>query len=772
MARQLFIAAALSALTAPALATTIGVTTSFDQFGTDLGNCSLREAIQAASTDSPFGGCPAGTSLDTIVFANIQNAFMITREGANEDANATGDFDFSGTGTIVIQGNGAAKTIIDANGLDRVFDIAAGSSVQLLVFDLTLKRGDPGNSDGGGIRGRSGRLVLRDTHITENSARNGGGIYVPANATDVEIIRSSITRNRASGLGGGIYSGGPLELVNVTLSENVAGSLGGGIRADAATTLKNVTVAFNTAQSVGGASLEGGLIAIDNSIFANNSHFDDFSQAADLNCFTAAVSHGHNMFMDRNCPFTVLQASDVTADPLLATLVDAGNGVPVNLLMPDSPAIDTGAPAPNDGSFNRCAAVDQRNFTRQQCDRGAYEQRFTYSVNNTADAPDTNVGNGVCLSTLGGCTLRAALQEASVSPEPVIINLPEGIYSVNLPGRDENLAASGDLDILAPDNDARILIGRGPDRTIIQSNGSDRVFDTVSTLQSAPIGLFGLRIRGGHALASGADNGAGGGIRLRPRGESTLDQVWVDGNRSAANGGGLYSIDGSFLGATVRITRSAFTRNESGLDGGGAYLAQGRPITVSNTLFADNRTAVNGGGLHMSNTTAGELSFITLTNNWAGGRGGGIVPDGSVVLGAILSAGNRDGGGESSRPDCYVPNTPALSSGYNIIGDAGTVGCPMAGDLTGNLVGVAAPLAVAAVLEGGMPSSAAQPGNPAIDAIPRFSCMHVDGRLEINDQIRRPRPGSDPARRCTSGAIEGPSDLIFAHGIDASYAGE
>jgi CSLREA domain-containing protein len=46
--------------------TTITVTTTNDELNTD-GDCSLREAIEAANTDSTVSGCPAGNGTDTIV---------------------------------------------------------------------------------------------------------------------------------------------------------------------------------------------------------------------------------------------------------------------------------------------------------------------------------------------------------------------------------------------------------------------------------------------------------------------------------------------------------------------------------------------------------------------------------------------------------------------------------------------------------------------------------------------------------------------------------
>ena len=37
----------------------------------------------------------------------------------------------------------------------------------------------------------------------------------------------------------------------------------------------------------------------------------------------------------------------------------------------------------------------------------------TYVVNSTADAPDADVGDGVCAAANGACTLRAAVMQAA-----------------------------------------------------------------------------------------------------------------------------------------------------------------------------------------------------------------------------------------------------------------------------------------------------------------------------------------------------------------------
>ena len=51
----------------------------------------------------------------------------------------------------------------------------------------------------------------------------------------------------------------------------------------------------------------------------------------------------------------------------------------------------------------------------------------TWTVNTTSDAPDANVGNGVCATAAGQCSLRAAIENANVHSGNDLINF-------NIPG--------------------------------------------------------------------------------------------------------------------------------------------------------------------------------------------------------------------------------------------------------------------------------------------------------------------------------------------------
>src|SRR5687768_17186431 len=70
-----------------------------------------------------------------------------------------------------------------------------------------------------------------------------------------------------------------------------------------------------------------------------------------------------------------------------------------------------------------------------------------FTVNSPIDAADASPGDGVCASSAGACTLRAAIQEANTTPTADTITLPSGTFALTIGGRGEDAAATGDLDI-------------------------------------------------------------------------------------------------------------------------------------------------------------------------------------------------------------------------------------------------------------------------------------------------------------------------------------
>ncbi len=144
----------LFASTGPASAAVINVNSTDDNLTAGDGNCTLREAIRNANTDSDTTGsdCTAGSGADII---NVPaGTYTLTLGPAGDDAALSGDLDITDADGLTITGAGAATTIIQActvdqktalcpagQGIvDRVFHILDSGTV-VEIYDLTIQNG-------------------------------------------------------------------------------------------------------------------------------------------------------------------------------------------------------------------------------------------------------------------------------------------------------------------------------------------------------------------------------------------------------------------------------------------------------------------------------------------------------------------------------------------------------------------------------------------------------------------------------------------------------
>ncbi len=369
-------------------ATTFTVTRTDDPApnGCQPSDCSLREAVIAAD---------AGSGADTIVLP--PGDFRLAIAGIGEDAAAKGDLDL--TKSVTITGAGARPTVVDASGLDRVFDVASGTIV--LISDVTVTGGV---GPGGGIANNGTLTLVRDA-VTGNYAPgvlDGGGINSTGSLT---ITRSTISGNHGHD-GGGIAFTGSLGVTDSTISNNVAGTNGaggegGGIFAAGAAplTISSSTITGN--QAFDGVTTAAGIddtgtVTIESSVVAGNvAHEPDQSAAAVRNCTAPATSLGHNLSDTTDCAFSRSTDHQGVA-PLLGPLTDNGGPTDTKALLPGSPARDSGA---------NCPAADQRGVSRPRgaaCDIGAYE---------VAPPLATTVAAGGV--TFGGATLNGTVDPSA-----------------------------------------------------------------------------------------------------------------------------------------------------------------------------------------------------------------------------------------------------------------------------------------------------------------------------------------------------------------------
>ncbi len=448
-----------------------------------LGRTTLRAAIMEANA------LPG----DDIIYLPA-GVYQFSLAGAGEDSGATGDLDVRDTaGRVTIVGEGAATTVIDAAGLDRVFHVLGGASLELQ--GVTIRGGVvTGSNDGGGIN-NLGTTTLTDVVVTANtSADDGGGIN---NAGQLTLTRTTVSANVASRTGGGIRNTGLLTIVDSTIggfddgmgtdTRNVAGQSGGGLINTAGGTAflynstfsgnvatfgtggavqvdsgsveaRNTTIAFNSAFGDGGGVMRnGGTVTLGNTIVADNTSstgVSDFSGP-----FT---SLGNNLFGDATGASGFVGSDLLNVNPQLEPLADNGGPTLTHALAATSPAVDAG----NNALIPNATDHDQRGSTRildgpdanttATVDIGAFEFGGFF-VNVTGDLPDaTPLGDGVVdvdLATPGNqISLRAAIQEANALAGDNTIVLPSGNYVLT---RDSAQAGRPSADIIDVTPDPR-----------------------------------------------------------------------------------------------------------------------------------------------------------------------------------------------------------------------------------------------------------------------------------------------------------------------------
>jgi CSLREA domain-containing protein len=141
-------------------AAALGVTTLDDELNSD-GDCSLREAIEAANTNAAVDACSAGASgsTDTITFSvsgtiTLGSTLTVTNGGA-----------------LVIDGGDA----ITVDGDDSVQVFLANTGADLTLEDLTVQKGAA--SDGAGLLSKGKVSIISSDFAANNATNAGGAIY-------------------------------------------------------------------------------------------------------------------------------------------------------------------------------------------------------------------------------------------------------------------------------------------------------------------------------------------------------------------------------------------------------------------------------------------------------------------------------------------------------------------------------------------------------------------------------------------------------------------
>ena len=350
-----------------------GVDTSADSIG---GGISAYLAKGTISDSAFVGNRVTGTSSEGPAFAFggglnlvIVQTFTVTRtrivgSEASADAGLNGEGYGGGIwfqGALSVISSTVATNTIRAHGRDEF-----------------------GEASGGGIRGDSGKLTVRNATVDGNrllvssdgadSTATGGGISASGGlAMSSSTVSGNAASAGSSGRAGGLLLDGSAtdSIVNSTIASNLAAGFhtnGGGIETKVhALKVTNSTVARNSAGSAGGLLVTSGTTTLEATIVARN------TASPSPDCKGTVASDGHNLIgKTLGCTGFGSVASDkLNSDPKLGQL--AANGGPTRTLslLNGSPALNAIPPA-------QCAVtMDQRGVHRPQganCDIGAFER--------------------------------------------------------------------------------------------------------------------------------------------------------------------------------------------------------------------------------------------------------------------------------------------------------------------------------------------------------------------------------------------------------------
>lgn len=376
------------------------------------GNCTLREAITAANTDSIVDACTAGSGADVIDLTGVVGTITL------------GGSLFIPT-DVTINGPGARSLRISGTTGQTIRN---DSGATVVINDVTIADTAGVGSFSSCITPCQGSLTLNRVRVTNCTGSPDpmdpvfGDAFGPAIATncgmaDLTILNSTFDDNHVTGGagadGGAIWwAGAKLKIVNSTFSGNSAAHDGGAmIVLGGSPALDNVTFSSNSAAGSGGA-----LVVANTAVVLRNTVVASSTQGGNCTILSGGtITSSYTLSDDTTCgPGT---GDQINVGAGLVSL--SSNGGPTNTHhpVPGSLLIDAGDPAGCTDQGGAPLLLDQRGVPRPQgprCDIGAVEVMATTT---TTVAPGstttTTLGVGACM-TIPDClaSLGSTLPQA------------------------------------------------------------------------------------------------------------------------------------------------------------------------------------------------------------------------------------------------------------------------------------------------------------------------------------------------------------------------
>ncbi len=575
--------------------------------------------------------------------------------------------------TANIAGAGLAVTGVGETKISRV-----------VIFDNVLERIEGiSQIGGGGLHVDNTEVVIRESTITGNQARDGAGSFIDTrhsgrvlietttisenvgtaalsifNNTQVEINASTISNNQGRGIHVSSIDGG-----TQVRQSTISGNKNSGVSIQSSLDINSSTIAFN-----GGAfySTTGnsGTVRLDRSIVASNTSEFRIGREFEI---TNSLIQSASIWPSYLAP-TPENGNILGVDPLLGPLSFHGGPTQTHALLPGSPAIDavTGSPVPGQ-------VFDQRGpgylrWAGDAPDMGAIEfashdSDEVFVVDTLADETDGDYGPGEL-------SLREAMALANET-----LDISTIAFDSELAG-EIRLSGFGEFHVTSP---VRIL-GPGTARLSLNGAGRSRIFrvDSTEPMPTFELTLANLTLTGGFAEDQGGAILTSGDLRLY--------SVEIADSRAGGSGGAIAL--SSETNVNILLSRATLANNSAGSDGGAVWLADGvlesRQSTISGNLAGHNGGAIAAGG-----QGSATLAHSTVTRNIAGvnapnsGLGGGIHHVRELYLDHTIVAGNMDTA--DGAPDISQLPLGSIDAVYSLIGDRR--GSGISDDGGNNLIG-------------------------------------------------------------------------------------
>lgn len=241
----------------------------------------------------------------------------------------------------------------------------------------------------------------------------------------------------------------------------------------------------------------------------------------------------------------------------------------------------------------------------------------TFTVTTNVDAVDANIGDGVCATAAGVCSLRAAVQEGNANPNvgPIEVLLSLEVHTLTIAGASENAAATGDLDLTRPFR----FVGTGLPKV---SATGDRVFD------ARP---------GGHLEVVGVD---------------------VTGKPPTPENGGAIRADQ----ANVTVTNS---RLSGTANAGGAIFSSAGQVVVTGSAIVKS-SATFGAAIH-----ARQFSLVRSSVSTSAASNGFILFGGSPDLANVIESSTITGNTATSGPTVSITGDLTVRDSTVVANDSG-----------------------------------------------------------------------------------------------------